>query len=143
MVKVKTSRISLLFAISSAFIEVSSLLAYSSTSSGKSCGRPYWARIECISVSCSPGIPRVRKTVPKGESALSGQSSMRTSTFSPSFASPIFLRGTKISVYILPSAEVLTKANFFCICITPTNSSVLRCKTFTISPSCFLLRLCL
>ena len=40
-------------------------------------------------------------TDPKGESAFSGQSSIRTNTFSPFFAPLILFFGTKISVCIL------------------------------------------
>src|SRR5680860_632823 len=68
MVNVSTSRISRRLAISSALMEVSIVSAKRSTSVGKSYGRPYSARIACISVLCSPGLPSTSVTFPMGES---------------------------------------------------------------------------
>ena len=89
------------FAISEACILVSILFAYSSTSAGNSYGKPYCASILCISVLCSPGIPKLLITLPLGESAFSGQSIISTRTLSPCFAPLILLLCTNISVYIL------------------------------------------
>ena len=77
---------SLLFKISSSVIEVFILFAKFSTSVGNSLGSPYSANIECISVLCSPGLPKILMIVPFGQSAFSGHSSKVTKTLSPSSA---------------------------------------------------------
>ena len=74
--------------------------------------------------------------VPFGQSALSGHSSKRTSTLSPSSAFNVLDMGTKISTGILLLSGT-TKANFSFNCITPTYSERVRSIICVISPSCF------
>ena len=118
------------------------LLAYASTSSGNSYGKPYSAKMECISVLCSPALPKTLITRPFGESALSGQSSIVTTTLSPSSAFKVLFIGTKMSVFILlPSTTTKAKFFFSWICIIPTYSVLARLIILVISPSslpCFL-----
>ena len=137
MVKVGTALKSRRFcAISSSLMEVSSVLASCSISSGNSYGNPNSASTAWISVLCSPAFPSTLMISPKGELAFSGQSTMRAIAFCPCSTPLSFSFGMKMSTSIFLE-DGTKKPKCLPISIVPTKSVVLRSTISTISPSSF------
>ena len=97
IVKVGTSRKSRLAAASSAVIAASILSAQASTSGANLFGRPNSARMACISVSFSPGLPSTSVTSPTGLRDLWSHSIILATAFCPCLAPLSFESGMKRS----------------------------------------------
>ena len=85
-----------------------------SASAGKSSGKSYSARMDCISTLLSPGLPNRFTTRPTGLFIRSGQSVISTSTFSPFSAPAKSFRGMKMST-TMERLSLTMKAKRLCI----------------------------
>ena len=97
IVKVRVLLKSRRFKISLSSSSTGTRSASSNTASGKMGFIPWLYRMESISVSLLPGIPKMATTSPNGFAADFGQTVIFTSTFSPSLAPFRFSFGTRIS----------------------------------------------
>ena len=88
----------------------------------------------CISVSLSPAGPSRSMSSPCGRRSPSGQSTMRTTTLSPSSTPRHILRSRYISVPMRRVSGV-TKTEFDVSCAVPTYGFMLRSTTELIVPS--------
>ena len=164
MVKVRTFLISLLFFTSSALILSDMLSAAFSTSGSNLYGRPYSARIACISVSFSPISPSTSVRCPEGfgsprfqlsttaatfipERAVSSLRSPSTVSYTPLTANsflPVGLRAPVFAVsgftsmamsYGMVLLCIITQACFPTVWSTPMKGLVDLSSIFLISPS--------
>ena len=101
---------------------------------GKERGKSYSAKIDCISTSLSPGIPRILTISPKGFFDFSGQSVIFAIAFSPFFTPFKLFLEIKISM----GTELLSgtrNAKFLETSTIPTNCSFARLMISVICPS--------
>ena len=106
-----------------------------STSGSNLYGRAYSARMACISVSFSPGIPSTSTMWPFGVGSPLSHPSTRAATFIPLFAPSGRVSKSMQMSYGIFLDCISTQACLPTMCSTPTNGLWLRSTISMISPS--------